>query len=85
MCIYVSEILDTFYLGNHNCAEYHQESKKDLPFDTLGKELDDKCDAEDIKKKWKELPRRFQQDQVKASVKPSGAGTADIYKAKGQP
>ena len=46
----------------------------------LVKELDDKYDAEDINKKWKELLRRFKQEHAKASVKPSGAGTTDIYK-----
>lgn len=47
----------------------------------LVKELDDKYDAEDIKKKWKELLRRFlKQEHAKASIKPSGAGTTDIYK-----
>ena len=46
----------------------------------LVKGLDDKYDAEDINKKWKELLRRFKQEHAKASVKPSGAGTTDIYK-----
>lgn len=85
MCMFILEILISFYQGNeclwnHNCTEYHQNSNKDLLYDMLGKELEDKYVAEDIKKKWKELLRKFKQEHAKASVKPSGAGTADIYK-----
>lgn len=47
-------------------------------FDLLGKELQDKYDVEDMKKS-KKLLKRFKQKHSKASVKPSGAGTADIY------
>ena len=79
-----AELLITYYQGNeclwnHNCTEYHEESNKDLLYDLLIKELEDKYDVDDIKKKWKELLRRFKQEHAKASVKPSGAGTADIY------
>ena len=81
---FVFEILIAFFqenecLWNHNNAEYHQNSIKDLLYDLLGKELEDKYDVEDIKKKWKELLKRFKQEYSKASVKPSGAGTAEIY------
>ena len=81
---FIAELLITYYQGNeclwnHNCTEYHEESNKDLLYDLLIKELEDKYDVDDIKKKWKELLRRFKQEHAKASVKPSGAGTADIY------
>ena len=66
-------------MWNHNNTEYHQNSNKDLLYDLLGKELEDKYDVEDMKKKWKELLKRFRQEHSKASVKPSGAGTAEIY------
>ena len=84
VCIFVLEILIAFFqenecLWNHNNAEYHQNSNKDLLYDLLGKELEDKYDVEDIKKKWKEVLKRFKQEHSKASVKPSGAGTAEIY------
>ena len=65
-------------MWNHNNTEYHQNSNKDLLYDLLGKELEDKYDIEDMKKKWKELLKRFRQEHSKASVKPSGAGTAEI-------
>ena len=58
VCIFVLEILIAFFqenecLWNHNNAEYHQNSNKDLLYDlhVLGKELEDKYDVEDIKKK----------------------------------
>ena len=49
-------------------------------YDTLIKQLDDKFDKEEIQKKWKALMKAFRQENTKASVKPSGAGTSDIYK-----
>lgn len=82
---YFFEFLIGFYqrnecLWNHNCTEYHQESNKDLLYDMLGKELEDKCDIDEIKKKWRELLKKFKEEHAKAFVKPSGAGTAEIYK-----
>ena len=84
ICTFVLEILIAFFqenecLWNHNNAEYHQNSNKDLLYDLLGKELEDKYDVVYIKKKWKKLLKRFKQEHSKASVKPSGAGTAEIY------
>ena len=90
MCIFILEFLIGFYqrnecLRNHNCTEYHQESNKDLLYDMLGKELEDKYDIDDIddideiKKKWRELLKKFKEEHAKAFVKPSGAGTAEIY------
>ncbi len=67
-------------LWNHNIADYHQDSKKDVLYDTLIKILDDKFSAEEIKSKWKDLINFFKQEYVKASHKPSGSGTNDIYK-----
>lgn len=54
------------------------ESNKDLLYDILGKEHASKYDVDDTKKKWKELLKRFKQEQTKASFKPPQAGTADI-------
>ena len=56
------------------------QSNKDLLYDLLCKELEGKYDIEDIKKKWKELVKKFKNEHAKASVKPSGAGTSEIYK-----
>lgn len=68
-------------LWNHNIPSYHQQSQnKDLLYDLLSKELDDKYDSSDIQKKWKELEKKFKQEHSKALVKPSGSGTDEIYK-----
>jgi len=66
-------------LWNHNNTEYHQNRNKDLLYDLLGKELEVEYGVENMKKKWKELLKRFRQEHSKASVKPSGAGTPEIY------
>lgn len=44
------------------------------------KELEEKFHVDHIKKKWRELLKKFKQEHAKASHKPSGAGTSDIYK-----
>lgn len=68
-------------LWNHNIPSYHQQSQnKDLLYDLLSKELDDKYDSSDIQKKGKELEKKFKQEHSKALVKPSGSGTDEIYK-----
>ena len=68
-------------LWNQNIASYHQQSQnKDLLYDLLSKELDDKYDSLDIQKKWKELEKKFKQEHSKALVKASGSGTDEIYK-----
>lgn len=46
----------------------------------LVKELDDKYDTAQVKKKWKELEKKFKKEHSKALVKPSGSGTDEIYK-----
>ena len=74
MYIYILECLIAFYQTNHSCTEYHQERNKDLLYDLLCKE------TEDIKKKWKELVKKFKNEHAKASVKLSQAGTSEIYK-----
>lgn len=33
-----------------------------------------------LRKKWKELEKKFKQEHSKALVKPSGSGTDEIYK-----
>ena len=66
---------------NHNNPSYHENAKsKDLLYDLLVKELDKKYEVEQIKKKWKELVKKFKQEHGKASVKPAGSGTEEIYK-----
>ncbi|CAB4016858.1 Hypothetical predicted protein [Paramuricea clavata] len=75
-----TESLINFYhenqsLWNHNIADYHQDSNKDVLYDTLIKILDDKFSAEEIMSKWKELINFFKQEHVKASHKPSGSDT----------
>ena len=68
-------------LWNHNIPSYHQQSQnKDLLYDMMSKELDDKYDSSEIQKKWKELEKKFKQEHRKASVKPSGSGTDEVYK-----
>ena len=49
-------------------------------YDILVKELDEKYDVAAIMKKWKQLLKTFRQENAKATVKPSGSGTKDIYK-----
>lgn len=44
----------------------------------LVKELDDKYDTAQVKKKWKELEKKFKKEHSKALVKPSGSGTDEI-------
>lgn len=78
------ETLIAFYQGNeslwnHNNPQYHQDNNKDLLYDMLMKDLEDKYDTDDIKKKWKELVKKFKLEHSKASVKPSGSGTTDTY------
>ena len=47
-------------LWNHNSPSYHENTRnKDLLYDMLVKELDDKYDSTQIKKKWKELEKKF--------------------------
>lgn len=67
-------------LWNHNVAEYHTNSNKDLLLNFLQKELDDKFTPEEITKKWKNLVTMFKQEHSKAMKKPSGSGTNEIYK-----
>ena len=66
-------------LWNHNEPEYHTNSNKDLQVDLLCKELNDKFTSEDIEKKWKSLVKKFKEEFLKATKKPSGSGTKDIY------
>jgi hypothetical protein len=47
----------------------------------LCKELNDTFTPEDIEKKWKSLVKKFKQEFAKATKKPSGSGTKDIYKS----
>ena len=69
------------YGNYHNIPSYPQQSQnKDLLYDQLTKELDDKYGSSDIQKKWKELEKKFKQEHSKALVKPSGSGTDEIYK-----
>ena len=68
-------------LWNHNSPSYHENThNKDLLYDMLVKELDDKYDTAQVKKKWKELEKKFKKEHSKALVKPSGSGTDEIYK-----
>ena len=68
-------------LWNHNNPSYHENTHtKDLLYDVLAKELTDKYDTLQIKKKWKELEKKFKEEHSKATVKPSGSGTHEIYK-----
>ena len=77
----ISLIQTNEYLWDHNIPSYHQHSQnKDLLYDMLSKELDDKYDSSEIQKKWKELEKKFKQEYCKALVKPSGSGTDKIYK-----
>ena len=83
--IFIVECSIAFYqtnecLWNHSCTRYHQESNKDLLYDLLCKELEGKYDIKDIKKNWKELVKKFKNEHAKASVRPSGSGTSEIYK-----
>lgn len=49
-------------------------------YDILVKELDEKYDVAALMKKWKQLLKTFREENAKATVKPSGSGTKDIYK-----
>ena len=74
----IADVLIAFYqknecLWNHNTPEYHQVRHKELLYDILVKELD-------IKKKWKQLWKHFREEHAKVQIKPSGAGTNEIYK-----
>ena len=64
-------------LWNHLLPEYHT-SNNDLLYDALANELENK-DVEDIKKQWKSLVAKFRKEYKKASNKPSGSGTAEVY------
>ena len=82
----LSEHLIEYYqanssLWNHNEAEYHTNSNKDMLVELLCKELNDTFTPEDIEKKWKSLVKKFKQEFAKATKKPSGSGTKDIYKS----
>ena len=81
----IADVLIAFYqknecLWNHNTPEYHQVRHKELLYDILVKELDEKYDVGGIKKKWKQLLKHFREEHAKAQIKPSGAGTNEIYK-----
>ena len=67
-------------LWNHNNPSYHKNThNKDLLYDILVKELNDKYDSAQIEKKWKEIEKKFREEHTKASVRPSGSGTDEIY------
>jgi len=69
-------------LWRHNHPSYFQDTNKDLLYDILAKQLEDKFEVEKIKKKWSELLKKFRQKHSKASViKPSGSGTDGIFKS----
>lgn len=56
----IADVLIAFYqknecLWNHNTPEDHQVRRKELLYDILVKELDEKYDVGGIKKKWKQL------------------------------
>ena len=60
----------------HKVPEYHTNSNKDLLLDVLVKELNDKFTSE---RKWKWSVKTFRCEHAKATYKPSGSGTSDIY------
>lgn len=80
------EMLISFFqenecLWNYNNSSYHESTQiKDILYDVLVKELSEKYDISQIKKKWKELEKKFREEHCKATVKPSGSGTDEIYK-----
>ena len=47
----------------------------------LCQELNDTFTPEDIERKWKSLVKKFKREFAKATKKPSGSGTKDIYKS----
>lgn len=68
-------------LWNHNNPSYHENThNKDILYDVLVKELNDKFNSEQVQKKWKEIEKKFKEEHSKASVRPSGSGTDEIYK-----
>ena len=79
----IADVLIAFYqknecLWNQNTPEYHQVRHKELLYDILVKELDEKYDVGGIKKKWKQLLKHFREEHAKVQIKPSGAGTNEI-------
>ncbi|CAH3139762.1 unnamed protein product, partial [Porites lobata] len=72
----IVDVLIAFYqknecLWNHNTPEYHQVRHKELLYDILVKELDEKYDVGGIKKKWKQLLKHFREEHAKTSIKVS--------------
>lgn len=68
-------------MWNHNNPAYHENAKnKGLLYDIIFKELEEKFEIDVIKKKWKDISKRFKEEHSKATVKPSGSGTDEIYK-----
>jgi len=67
-------------LWSNNRPSYFQDTNKDLLYDILAKQLEDKFEVEKIKKKWSKLLKKFRQEHSKASIKPAVSGTDCIFR-----